>query len=406
MSYKKWLPAMLSMVLWGCEELTLEPPAENELLDGPIEGLNPTQQQAFLSGDIAFNDEIFSPATGLGPIFVSTSCGGCHVGDGKGHPSTTLTRFGRMQNGTFDRMLDAGGPQLQNRAIPGFIAEEIPPEATGITRLVAPSVTGLGLIEAVPDQTLIDLVAQQKAEGVVSGELNYVTPPEFFQAKPHHQPNAQGQYIGRFGKKSGSINLLHQTVNAYKQDIGVTSDFDIEDPINFAVAEGNVDPVGDPEIPAATVETVVFYLQTLKPPLRRNPDDPLVQAGEDLFESIGCANCHLPTLQSGVSNIASISQKEFHPYTDLLMHDMGPQLDDGFIESTEKSGEWRTPPLWGIGLAADSQGGAIHLMHDGRAKSLEEAILLHGGEANASRESFQQLTSEQQEQVLAFLRSL
>ena len=116
------------MFISGCEEFLLSPPAENELLDGPIEGLTATQQQVFVAGDVAFNDDIFSPETGLGPIFVSTSCGGCHAGDGKGHPSTILTRFGRNQGNTFDHLLNLGGPQLQNRAIKGYEVEEIPPE--------------------------------------------------------------------------------------------------------------------------------------------------------------------------------------------------------------------------------------------------------------------------------------
>ena len=406
MSAKTLLLTILLPVFLACEEFLVEPPAENEILDGPIEGLSPTQQGLFIKGDVAFNDDIFSPEAGLGPIFVSTSCGGCHSGDGKGHPSTILTRFGRMRNGQFDHLLDLGGPQLQNRAIAGYVAEQIPSEAEAVTQLIAPAVTGLGLLEAVSDQTLIDLVANQKSQGVVSGELNYVNAPEFFQPKTHHITNASGQYIGRFGKKSGAIDLLQQTVGAYKQDMGITTDFDNEDPINYAVSDVNTDPIVDPELGAATVQSVVFYLQTLKPPLPRDQNDPLVQSGKLLFEEIGCASCHLPTLTTGNSNIAPLSEKVIHPYTDLLLHDMGAGLDDGFVEASEQSSEWRTPPLWGIGLSADSQGGAVHLMHDGRAKSLEEAIMIHGGEAEFSKTAFEELSVEEKDQIIRFLESL
>ncbi len=394
------------LAIAACEEFLLEPPVENELLDGPIAGLSTSQQQVFLAGDIAFNDEIFGPESGLGPIFVSTSCGGCHAGDGKGHPSTVLTRFGRQDGTGFDHLINLGGPQLQHRAIAGYIPEEIPSEATAITELIAPAVTGLGLLSAVSDQQLLNLVASQQTAGIVSGSLNYVKPPEFFKPQSFHIPNVDGDFIGRFGKKSGAIDLLHQTVNAYKQDMGVTTEFDQEDPINVQVSSLNTDPIADPELPAATVQNVVFYLQTLKAPIPRNPDDPLVQSGKLLFENIGCANCHLPTMVSGLHPIEPLSEKVFHPYTDLLLHDMGPQLDDGYVESQELSSEWRTPPLWGIGLSANSQGGAIHLMHDGRAKSLEEAIVLHGGEAATSSTLYQELTTQEQQSVLTFLRSL
>lgn len=406
MALKKWLTIGLVLVSLGCEEFLVNPPEENEILDGPIEGLTPTQQGIFLAGDLAFNDDIFSPESGLGPIFVSTSCGGCHAGDGKGHPSTILTRFGRMEGNQFDHLLDLGGPQLQNRAIKGYIAEEIPAEANAITDLIAPAVTGLGLLASVPDAAILDLVALQKAAGIVSGEVNYVTPPDFFHPQAWHIPNTQGQYIGRFGKKSGALDLLHQTVGAYKQDMGITTDFDLEDPINHAISNINTDPITDPEVSAATTQNVVFYLQTLKPPLPRNHEDPLIQSGKKLFADIGCANCHLPTLKTGISHIDALSNKVFHPYTDILLHDMGPQLDDGFVQVSELSSEWRTPPLWGLGLSADSQGGSVHLLHDGRAKSIEEAILLHGGESASSKESFEQLDRGEKDLILDFLKSL
>lgn len=120
----------------------------------------------------------------------------------------------------------------------------------------------------------------------------------------------------------------------------------------------------------------------------------------------GCESCHKQTLQTGFSNIAPLSNKTFHPYTDLLLHDMGPGLDDGYTEGSATKSEWRTPPLWGLGLSPNSQGGQYFLLHDGRAKSIEEAILLHGGEATTSKNKFSLLSSADKQALLKFLESL
>ena len=151
---------------------------------------------------------------------------------------------------------------------------------------------------------------------------------------------------------------------------------------------------------------MVFYLQTLKAPIQRNQNDPDVIAGKQIFINIYCGKCHTPELQTGISPIAALSNKTFFPYTDLLLHDMGPGLNDGYTEGTALPAEWRTPPLWGLGLSKNSQGGQYFLMHDGRAKSIEEAILLHGGEAQQSKNSFQQLTATDKAKLIKFLESL
>jgi CxxC motif-containing protein (DUF1111 family) len=166
------------------------------------------------------------------------------------------------------------------------------------------------------------------------------------------------------------------------------------------------DDVADPEVGSSTVSAVVFYLKTLRPPPRRNAGDPDVLAGEALFGTIGCAGCHHPVLRTGAASIGPLHQVEFHPYTDLLLHDMGAELDDGYTEGVALTSEWRTAPLWGVGLAAASQGGRMHLLHDGRAAGFREAIELHGGEAAASRARFRALDAGEQEQLFRFLESL
>jgi CxxC motif-containing protein (DUF1111 family) len=393
-------------LLSSCDEIFTAEPAENELLDGPMEGLSNAQMLTFIKGDEAFG-EVFTASTGLGPYFVTANCASCHPGDGKGHPTNTLTRFGRMTGSTFDHMIDQGGPQLQNRAIPGFQPETIPAGATGVARFTAPAVTGLGLLAAVTDQSIIDRADPNDLDGDgISGVLNYINPPDFFKPSAWHIPNSNGQYIGRFGKKAGAIDLLQQTVGAYKQDMGITSEFDMKDPINFDESASQIGGIDDPEVSTATVQALVFYLHTLKTPIRRNENDVEVLEGENLFTSIGCASCHMPTLTSGKHSIATLSEQTLHPYTDMLIHDMGTVLDDGYTEGTALTSEWRTPPLWGLGLSKDAQGGTYFLMHDGRAQSLESAIDLHGGEGENSKNSYVALSVTEQKSLIKFLESL
>ncbi len=390
---------VLLLLLTGiiaCNKLLPGVPGDDEILDGPVAGLTPEQNAVFLRGDIAFNDEVFTAATGLGPIFVATSCGSCHAGDGKGHPFTMLTRFGQT-NASGNQFLNSGGPQLQHRAIPGFQPEQIPAGATS-SKFVPPANTGLGFLDFVPDATLIALSDENDINGDgISGRPNWITIPSY--ALIRLAPIVQnGKYIGRFGKKGAAYNLLHQTANAYNQDIGITSIFESFDTYSGLSI--------DPEISTQRVNDVVFYLQTLKAPVQRNQNGGDVQSGRQLFLNTGCGNCHTPQLTTGLSSIAALSNKTFSPFTDMLLHDMGPGLDDGYTEGSATTAEWKTPPLWGLGLSKNSQGGQYFLLHDGRARSIEEAIVLHGGEASQSRTRFQQLATAEKAQLIKFLESL
>lgn len=382
----------LATFIWACNELLPSARPDNEILDGPVDGLSAEQTIRFIAGDIAFNDEVFIPETGLGPIFVATSCGSCHAGDGKGHPFTTLTRFGQIDF-TGNKFLQQGGPQLQHRAIPGFQPEGIPAGATS-TKLTPPANTGLGLIEMIPDNDILALAdpVDQDGDGI-SGRVNLINIP------PYVVPNAEaitigGKYIGRFGKKAAVYNLLQQTANAYNQDIGITSSFEPRDTYTGLVI--------DPEIDNKTISDVVFYLQTLKAPVPR----PASLEGKIMMENIGCTKCHVAQFQTGLSSVPALSNRIIHPYTDLLLHDMGAELDDGYTEGSATTGEWRTPPLWGLGLSRNSQGGKYFLMHDGRAKSVEEAILLHGGEGLSSKQAFEALSASDKQLFIQFLESL
>ena len=384
------------LIAMACKKLAPEALKEEDLLDGPIEGLSAEEKNRFLKGDAAFNKEIFSQENGLGPIFVSTSCGSCHAGDGKGHPFTTLTRFGQSDS-TGNFFLEQGGPQLQNRALPGYSPETIPAGASS-AKLLPPANTGLGYLDAVSDADILAMSDPFDLDGDgISGVPNWIKVPSYCNYRKENIEQNE-KHIGRFGRKGAAYDLLQQTANAYNQDMGITSTFESRDTYSKTQV--------DPEVTNATVNNVVFYLRTLKAPIPRNQTNVHVQAGKTIFTSIDCAKCHVPQLKTGDSKISVLAYKTFYPYTDLLLHDMGTALDDGYTEGSAKTYEWRTPALWGLGLSKNSQGGTYYLLHDGRATTIEEAILLHGGEALKSKMNFLDLSPGEKKQLLTFLESL
>ena len=380
----------------SCEKLLPKAQPGDSLLDGPIDGLTPEQNKRFLRGDAAFNDDIFTSEKGLGPLFVANSCGTCHAGDGKGHPFTTLTRFGQTDS-TGNKFLNHGGPQLQHRSIPGFQPENIPAGAT-FSNFTPPANTGLGFLEAVSDATLLALADENDAnKDGISGRPNWISVPAYCIIRPGTILN-NNKYIGRFGKKAAVYDLLQQTVNAYNQDMGITSSYE-----HYNTYDGQT---SDPEINNQTIQDVVFYLQTLKAPIQRRQNDADIAAGRQTFLNAGCGKCHTPELQTGEFGVAALSNRTFFPFSDFLLHDMGAALDDGYTEGSALTSEWRTPPLWGLGLSKSSQGGNYFLLHDGRANSINDAIMLHGGEAEQSRNAYSQLSEHEKQRLIAFLESL
>ncbi|MBI2793846.1 MAG: thiol oxidoreductase [Ignavibacteria bacterium] len=388
--------ASAQIFICGCSPIVPDLPASSDILDGPIPGLSSQDHRRHLAGDAAFNDVVFTPSTGLGPVFVASSCGSCHAGDGRGHPSTALIRFGQTDPGG-NPWIGRGGPQLQQRAIVGYMPEQLPSDAVHST-LLAPAVTGLGFIEAIAESTIVALEDRADANGDgVSGVTSRVNAPGYAIGDLPLQARLSPQ-LGRFGRKAGAVSLIHQTANAYNQDIGIASVFE---PIDVYVQREI-----DPEILATTVRDVVFYLRTLRVPERRNASDPVVKQGEQLFNTIGCASCHIAEIQTGESVLPYLSNKTIHPYSDLLLHDMGQELDDGYTEGSALSSEWRTTPLWGLGLSARSQGGNMFLLHDGRARSIQAAIDFHGGEGATSRAGYRALSDSEKQALLKFLESL
>ena len=371
-------------------------------LCGPI-SLSNSQTILFSAG----NDQFFahrSSATGLGPYFVATACGSCHSSDNRGHPFTILTRFGQTDS-TGNKFLAEGAPQLGTFALPGYTPEAIPTGATS-TKLIAPITAGVGFLEAVPDSEIIAMAdANVNNPNGVRGHPNYNTIPSYVTPLSGAMPRPDGKYICRFGRKAAVYNLFQQVAMAYNHDMGITSTYMPYNPFNYQ-DEAAPTTTSAPEIDNDTFYSVVFYVTALQTPIQRNATDATVIQGQNAFVKIGCADCHKQNLTTGYSPIQGLAYQTFQPFTDLLVHDMGPGLDDGYTEGDAKTSEWRTTPLWGLGLAPGVQGGTVYLMHDGRAHSIQQAIQMHGGESAVSAANFSKLSSSDQTAVIKFLQSL
>lgn len=406
MKSKNILGLVVTVLLFSaCEKIGPQAPEAEEVLAEPLSNMTPTQMAQHIRGDEDFA-HAFSSDEGLGPIYVANSCENCHAGDGKGHPSTILTRFAKESGGSYDYLEGYGGPQLQHFSTYGYIGEEIPTDANAVVELIAPAVTGLGFLDAVPDSIFINMADPNDLDGDgVSGVLSRITAPDWVPDLADRTDLGGGTYIGRYGRKSGAITLTHQTANAYLNDMGISSDYLTTDLTNPLDANQG-DHVSDPEVSASIVDAVVFYLKTLKAPTRRDEADSDVLAGELLFANTGCESCHVSTLKTGTSTVTDLNEVEFHPYTDLLLHDMGDALNDLYTEGSATAAEWRTTPLWGLGLSKDSQGGTYQLLHDGRATTIEGAILYHGGEAEDSKTNYSNLSQSEKDQLIKFLESL
>lgn len=398
----------------------------------PAANLSPEELAAHLDGDLVFEAIFVSPPAtinpGLGPLFNNNACSRCHLRDGRGLPaagegpigSPLLVRIsvedGQAAVPGGSVPVEGLGTQLQDHAVFGATPEaqvelmwddvagvfgdgepySLRRPRLGITLAggaplsarvqlsarIPPPIFGLGLLEAIPDDTLRALADPDDQDGDgVSGRVNEVWDVE------RKEPR-----LGRFGWKANEPTLLQQAANAYANDMGVTSPW---------VPEAD----GSHEIDLDTVRSAAFYTQSLAVPARAALDDLEVQRGEALFAEIGCGACHVETLDTGAHEVGALEHQRIHPYTDLLLHDVGFDLADGRPDFLASGTEWRTPPLWGIGLVHTVLPYA-GLLHDGRARTLSEAILWHGGEAERAKERFRTLGAGERAALLAFLGSL
>ncbi|AKT39701.1 di-heme oxidoredictase family protein [Chondromyces crocatus] len=401
----------------------------------------------FFVGNSFFRDNwVIAPAStkgrdGLGPLHNARSCSSCHFKDGRGRPPESIEEpmvemlirlsvpgvdgvggpapepiyGGQLQPNGIPGVPGEGRPQVTYEEVPGtyedgeayslrrptYTIEELNygPFASDVmlSPRVAPGMVGLGLLEAIPEETLLALADPDDEDGDgISGRPNHVW-----------DAHERTQVIGRFGWKASLPTVEQQTAAAFLHDMGITTELHPDQNCTDAQAEclAAYDD-GEPEASAKILSRTTFYSATLAVPGRRNWEDQTILRGKALFHDAGCASCHTPKLQTGVlEDFPELSEQTIRPFTDLLLHDMGEGLADDRPDFEADGREWRTPPLWGVGLIPVVNRHQF-LLHDGRARGLAEAILWHGGEAERAREAFRGMPSEDREALLRFLESL
>jgi CxxC motif-containing protein (DUF1111 family) len=270
------------------------------------------------------------------------------------------------------------------------------PKAMLSPRISTP-VFGLGLLEAIPEEAIVALADPEDRDG------------DGISGRPNRVPSARTgvPVLGRLGWKANQPSVEQQVAKAFSEDLGLTSVLYPERTCTAKQAPCLAKAVAAaPEVSAHQLERTTLYLRLIAPPARRDTSEPTVARGQALFGQVGCAACHHAGFKTGeVSDIPELSNQPVRAYTDLLLHDLGPELADGRPDAEASGSEWRTAPLWGLGLL-EAVNRQVRMLHDGRARSFEEAILWHGGEAAATRERFKALERSEREALLAFLRSL
>jgi CxxC motif-containing protein (DUF1111 family) len=363
------------------------PPAPGD----PLAGLTAAQRAAFDDGLDDFT-EVETVTAGLGPVFNERSCAACHTTPAIGGGSNTrmVTRFARRNGGVFDPLTSLGGSLVQDHAIGPpdgsphpFRPERVPPIATIVVHRRTTPLFGLGLVEATPDATFLALAARADVPGRVNLVDNF---------------RAGMKTVGRFGWKAQVPSLFQFAGDAYLNEMGITSaDFPNESCPQGNCAELAFNPAPGINDDGSGVAALAQFMALLAPPPRAAQTRD-VNDGEALFERVGCAACHVSTLHTGSNPIAALDRKTYHPYSDFLIHDMGA-LGDGLEMGDAKGAEMRTAPLWGLRFLSA-------YLHDGRATTLDAAILAHDGQARAARDRFAALSARDKARLTAFLNSL
>src|SRR5437764_13228900 len=375
-------------------------------LGDPLPGLGAHELELFQEGRTHFMDEE-GIADGLGPVFNEASCVACHLTAGSavgGSNGRLETRFGRVNfRGKFDALATQGGSLLQDHAIgrqpsrdpanPNsffvFNAESVPRPANVVAQRRTTPLFGLGLVDAVPDAEIRSIAANQRISApFVAGTVAVVT--DLTTGKPA---------VGKFGWKNGNPTLLQFSADAYLNEMGITSPlFPNENCPEGDCTDLAFNPVaGLNDADGADVLAFANFMMFLAPPPRA-PQTAQTLAGERVFQSIGCAVCHTPTLVTGPNAVGALDSIEYHPYSDFLLHDMG-SLGDGIVQGAAGAKQMRTAPLWGLRVATN-------LLHDGRAETPLEAILAHDGQGRRAHDCFKALDARDRAALLAFLDSL
>jgi CxxC motif-containing protein (DUF1111 family) len=359
-------------------------------LGGPLPGLTPEELGRFEAGAAIFS-KVHGPEDGLGPLFNGRACAECHMLPAPGGADNTrshlITRVGRESSDRYDDLIELGGPVLARHSVASLLpgcgvdGEKKPKAATAVSERQPPALFGLGLVAAIPDETIASLAAAQRAGGDVAGRVN----------------RASGE-VGRFGLKAQFSTLEAFIADALRNELGITNPR-LPDEKPTAQSGGPAcDLRPGLEDDGAAVAMLVDFVSLLAPPAR-GPVGAAERRGEAIFHEVGCASCHVPSLRTGPSPIAALADLDVPLYSDLLIHDMGEYLADGIRQGRAGGSDWRTPPLWGLGRR-------LWFMHDGRATDLRTAVELHHGEAKGARDRLFKRQRDDLQDVLTFLRSL
>ncbi len=362
----------------------------------PIARLSKDERARFERGRVEF-ERVFTPETGLGPLFNAESCAECHESPAVGGPGDEVeVHVGSLSGAFCDLLVHEGGPVIQQRATPllaaamGIDREPVPPSATGTALRTTPDVFGFGLLDAVPDSAILARSDPDDRDGDgISGRPN-----RFFDGR-----------VGRFGRKALVPTLRELNLGAFVIEQGITNPAaPTEESIGGKPIPDGVDPVPEPEIDPASADVVDDFVRFLAPPAPQKLSK-AGRRGRELFHEIGCHTCHVPTLETGNHPVKALRNRKVAAYTDLLLHDMGPDLADICFGLASPS-EFRTEPLMGLRFSEQIEEGEPRFLHDGRAKTIDEAIRLHAGEAQASQAKFVGLTEADRNALIEFLRSL
>lgn len=365
-----------------------------EAVGRPLSFLTREERRAFERGSALFA-VVFTPETGLGPLFNANGCATCHAAPAVGgvgpQIETHATAFVAEDCEEFDEL--NGGSVVQDSSTPlllaaGIDGEPLMAEVTGTGRRTTPDLFGFGLIEAVADEEILRRAdPDDRNHDGISGRATIVASEE----------EGGETHVGRFGKKGQVPDLLDFITDAFIYEQGITSEDEDEQLVAGNPLPPDVDPAADPEISNEDLQDVVRFVQLLAPPqqLRLNW---LGEQGKRIFSEIGCTSCHAPSLRTGRHELRALSFRVVHLYSDLLLHDMGPALAD-ICNGNATPAEFRTEPLMGVRFSTT-------FMHDGRATSIDQAIRLHGGEGSRARDKFARLSSRQRDAVLRFVQSL
>jgi CxxC motif-containing protein (DUF1111 family) len=433
--------------LSGGENFTSYDPSENAFGEQG-DNLTSVEETQFGTGNFLFRSNwVTAPASvqtldGLGPIMNAISCGSCHFKDGRARPPAFATeelngllfRLSLPGTGPHGEPLDDPnyGGQLQDKSIlaadyEGKVSvtyQEVAGQYADGTSYslrkpvyefynlkfgalatqfqysprIAQQISGLGLLESVSEQTILAFADENDANGDgISGKPNYVWDEELQQTR-----------LGRFGWKANQPSLRQQTAGAFNGDLGITSSIFPSEGLSTSqqALYSGFPNGGSPEISNENLAKIVLYVQTLSVPARRDWDKQEILRGKLLFQQANCSGCHIVKMQTASSNsVNALNNQNIRPYTDLLLHDMGDGLADGRPDFLANGNEWRTSPLWGLGMIKNVNKHTF-LLHDGRARNIEEAILWHGGEAENAKIKFTKLSKNDRDALIKFLESL